>query len=84
MASKEEVYGALKDVLVERLKVEPDSVKEDANFFEDLGLDSIDLMTVVMAVEEKFGIEVSDEELENVTTLGEATDLLTEKVSANA
>lgn len=84
MASREEVYGSLKEVLVERLKVEPDSVKEDANLFEDLGLDSIDLMTVVMAVEEKFGIEVSDEELENVTTLGEATELLSEKVAANA
>jgi acyl carrier protein len=84
MASREEVFDSLKEVLVERLKVEPESVKEDANLFEDLGLDSIDLMTVVMAVEEKFGIEVSDEELENVTTLGEATELLSEKVAANA
>ncbi|MDQ4149732.1 MAG: acyl carrier protein [Actinomycetota bacterium] len=84
MASREDVFGALREVLIDRLKVEPDSVTEEANFFEDLGLDSIDLMTVVMAVEEKFGIEVSDEELENVTTLAEATELLSEKVGAGA
>jgi acyl carrier protein len=84
MAEREEVFNALKEVLVDRLKVEEGSVTEDANLFEDLGLDSIDLTTVVMAVEEKFGIEVSDDELENVTTLKEATELLSGKVAANA
>jgi acyl carrier protein len=84
MADREEVFGALKEVLVERLKVDEGSVTEDANLFEDLGLDSIDLTTVVMAVEEKYGIEVSDDELENVTTLREATELLSGKVAANA
>ena len=84
MADRQEVFSALKEVLVDRLKVEEGSISEDANLFEDLGLDSIDLTTVVMAVEEKYGIEVSDDELENVTTLGEATELLSEKVAANA
>lgn len=84
MASREEVVEALKDVLVDRLKVEAGTITEDANLFEDLGLDSIDLMTVVMAVEEKFSIEVADEELEDVTTLGQAADLLTAKVGSNA
>lgn len=84
MADRQEVLGALKDVLVERLKVDAGTITEDANLFEDLGLDSIDLMTVVMAVEEKFAIEVSDEELEDVTTLGQAADLLSEKVASSA
>jgi acyl carrier protein len=84
MANREEVFNALREVLVDRLKVEEGSVTEDANLFEDLGLDSIDLTTVVMALEEKYGVEVSDDELENVTTLREATELLSEKVTANA
>ena len=76
MANRDEVVDALKATLVDRLKVEASTITEEANLFEDLGLDSIDLMTVVMAVEEKFAIEVSDEELEDVTTLGQAADLL--------
>lgn len=82
--ARDDVLAALKEVLVDRLKVDPDSIKEEANLFEDLGLDSIDLMTVVMAVEERFSIEVSDDELEDVTTLGGAADLLAAKVGSNA
>jgi len=82
--ANQEVFDALKEVLTEKLKVEPDRVKPEADLFEGLGLDSIDLMTAVMAVEERFGIEVADEELEKVTTLGEAVDLLSDKVAAGA
>jgi acyl carrier protein len=82
--ANEEVFDALKEVLTDKLKVEPDRVTREANLFNDLGLDSIDLMTAVMAVEEKFGIEVADEELEKVGTLGEAVDLLGQKVSTGA
>lgn len=82
--ARDDVLAALKEVLVDRLKVDPDSIKEEANLFEDLGLDSIDLMTVVMSVEERFSIEVSDDELEDVTTLGGAADLLAAKVGSNA
>ncbi|HVL37945.1 MAG TPA: acyl carrier protein [Fimbriimonadaceae bacterium] len=84
MATRDEVVTSLKETLVDRLKVDAATITEDANLFEDLGLDSIDLMTVVMAVEEKFAIEVSDEELEDVTTLGQAADLLSAKVGTNA
>ncbi|HEX2179522.1 MAG TPA: acyl carrier protein [Actinomycetota bacterium] len=82
--AREEVLGALKEVLVDRLKVDASTITDDANLFEDLGLDSIDLMTVVMAVEERFSIEVSDDELEDVTTLAQAADLLSNKVTSNA
>ncbi|CAN5867888.1 acyl carrier protein [soil metagenome] len=84
MDNRDEVVTALKETLVDRLKVDAATITEDANLFEDLGLDSIDLMTVVMAVEEKSSIEVSDEELEDVTTLGQAADLLSAKVGTNA
>ncbi|MGH2731741.1 MAG: acyl carrier protein [Actinomycetota bacterium] len=75
---------ALTKVLVERLKVDEETVRPAANLFDDLGLDSIDLMSAVMAIEEQFEIEVSDAELENVTTVGEAVELLEGKVGANA
>ncbi len=80
----QKIYDALKEVLVTRLRVEEDQIKPDADLFEDLGLDSIDMMTAVMAIEEQFGIEVSDDEVEGVKTLQQAVDLLTQKVAAVA
>ena len=80
----QKIYEALKEVLVTRLRVEEDQIKPDADLFEDLGLDSIDMMTAVMAIEEQFGIEVSDDEVEGVKTLQQAVDLLTQKVAAVA
>ncbi|MEX2587696.1 MAG: acyl carrier protein [Actinomycetota bacterium] len=82
--ARQDVVTALKEVLVEKLQVEADTITEDANLFDDLGLDSIDLMTVVMAIEERFNIEVPDDELEDVTTIGQAADLLAAKVGTNA
>ncbi|MBW3589359.1 MAG: acyl carrier protein [Actinobacteria bacterium] len=78
------LYDALSEVLVTRLKVDADQITPAADLFEDLGLDSIDMMTAVMAIEEQFGIEVSDKEVEGVRTLQEAVDLLTQKVTARA
>ena len=80
----QKIYDALKEVLVTRLRVEEGQIKPDADLFEDLGLDSIDMMTAVMAIEEQFGIEVSDDEVEGVKTLQQAVDLLTQKVAAVA
>jgi len=79
-----EILEALREVLVDRLKVEAEAVTPQANLFDDLGLDSIDLMSAVMAIEERFEIEVSDAELENVTTVGEAVEILEAKVAASA
>jgi acyl carrier protein len=82
--NSKEILEALREVLVDRLKVEAEAVTPQANLFDDLGLDSIDLMSAVMAIEERFEIEVSDAELENVTTVGEAVEILGAKVAASA
>ena len=82
--SNKEILEALREVLVDRLKVEAEAVTPQANLFGDLGLDSIDLINAVMAIEERFEIEVSDAELENVTTVGEAVEILGAKVAASA
>jgi len=79
-----EILEALREVVVDRLKVEAEAVTPQANLFDDLGLDSIDLMSAVMAIEERFEIEVSDAELENVTSVGEALEILGAKVAASA
>jgi acyl carrier protein len=82
--SEEELLDALRDVLVDKLKVDGTKVQPQSSLYDELGLDSIDLMTAVMAMEERFGIEISDNELEQVTTVGDAVRLLGQKVAANA
>ena len=82
--SDDELLDALRDVLVDKLKVDGTKVQPQASLYDELGLDSIDLMTAVMAMEERFGIEISDNELEQVTTVGDAVRLLSQKVAANA
>lgn len=68
MALLEEV----KEVVVEQLNVNPDEIKIDSKFVEDLGADSLDVVELVMALEEKFDIEIPDSDAEKITTVGEA------------
>ena len=79
---REEALSALREVAVEVLSVDGDAVTEEARFKEDLDADSLDLVEFVMAMEERFDITVPEEEVEGVTTVGQALDLVTEKLSA--
>jgi acyl carrier protein len=72
----------IKEVAAEVLSVEPDVVTEEARFKEDLEADSLDLVELVMGLEERFDIQVPEEDLEGVTTVGQAVDLVLGKVSA--
>ena len=62
----------VKAVVVEQLNVNPDEVKEDSKFVEDLGADSLDVVELVMALEEKFDIEIPDTDAEKIVTVGNA------------
>ncbi|MDQ1477192.1 MAG: acyl carrier protein, partial [Actinomycetota bacterium] len=62
--------------------VDPDLVTETARFKEDLDADSLDLVELVMGLEERFDIEVPEDDLEGVTTIGQAVDLVLAKVDA--
>ena len=75
-----EALDAIRDVAVEVLSVEPATVTEAARFKEDLDADSLDLVELVMGLEEKFDIEVPEEDLEGVTTVGHAVDMVLAKV----
>ena len=79
---RDEALGVLREVAVETLSVEPDQVTEDARFKEDLDADSLDLVELVMALEERFDITVPEEELEGVTTIGKSLDLVMGKIEA--
>lgn len=61
----------VKDIVVEQLNVQPDQVKPEAKFIDDLGADSLDTVELVMAFEEEFGIEVPDEEAEKLQSVGD-------------
>ncbi len=81
---RDEALAALREVAVEVLSVEPDTVVEDARFKEDLDADSLDLVELVMGLEERFDISVPEEDLEDVGTVGQAVDLVLAKVAAKA
>jgi acyl carrier protein len=81
---RDEGLAALREVAVEVLSVEPDAVTFDARFKEDLDADSLDLVELVMGLEERFDISVPEEDLDGVTTVGAAVDLVLAKVAAKA
>ena len=66
----------VKKLICEQLGVKEEEVKNDASFVDDLGADSLDTVELVMALEEEFETEISDEEAENITTVKEAVDYI--------
>ena len=68
------------NIVVDQLGVDASQVKPEASFIEDLGADSLDTVELVMAFEEEFDIEISDEDAEKMTTVGKAIEYLSSKV----
>ncbi len=66
----------VKNVIVEKLGVEPDEVVPEASFIDDLGADSLDLVELIMSMEEIFDIEISDEQAEKIRTVKDAMDFI--------
>ena len=69
----------VKAIIAEQLGVKVEEVTESASFIDDLGADSLDTVELVMALEEKFGVEIPDEDAEKMTTVGEAIKYLEQK-----
>ena len=76
------VQEKVKHIIVEQLGVDEDEVKAEASFVDDLGADSLDVVELVMALEEEFGIEISDEDAEKLTSVKHAIEYI-EKHSKN-
>ena len=70
----------VRTIIVELLGVDADKVVPEAKFREDLEADSLDLVELIMAFEEKFGGEISDEDAQKITTVGEAVTYIDEKM----
>ena len=70
------VADKVKSIIVENLGVEEDEVTPDASFQEDLGADSLDVVELVMALEEQFGVEIPDEDAEKITRVREAIEYI--------
>lgn len=69
----------IKDIIVEQLSVDPEKVKPEASFIDDLGADSLDIVELVMAMEEEFDIEIPDEDAEKLKTVQDVTKYLETK-----
>lgn len=70
------IEAKVKEIIVEQLGVDANQVTDEAAFVDDLGADSLDTVELVMALEEKFNIEIPDEEAEKISTVGDAIDYL--------
>ena len=74
-----DVAAKVKEIIVKQLGVNEDEVTSEASFIDDLGADSLDIVELVMALEEEFGIEIPDEEAEKIQTVGQAVDYIEKK-----
>jgi acyl carrier protein len=70
------VADKVKSIIVEQLGVEADEVKPEASFTDDLGADSLDIVELVMAFEEEFGIEIADEDAEKIGRVKDAIEYI--------
>ena len=69
-------FDKVKDVIIDKLGVEEESIKSEAHFVNDLGADSLDTVELIMDFEEEFGIEIPDDDAEKITTVGSAVEYI--------
>jgi acyl carrier protein len=74
----ESAEAKVKEIIINELGVDPEKVTSDASFVEDLGADSLDTVELVMAFEEEFGVDIPDEDAEQMRTVGDAIAYLQE------
>lgn len=71
----------VRNIIVEQLHVTPEKVTDNAHFVDDLGADSLDIVELVMAFEEKFGLEIPDEDFQSLVTVGKAVEYLEKRLA---
>ncbi|MBO7501546.1 MAG: acyl carrier protein [Fibrobacterales bacterium] len=76
----EELSSKIKSVVVDKLGVKPEQVTDDANFIDDLGADSLDLVELVMALEDEFDVEIPDEDAEKLKTVKTVLEYVQSKI----
>jgi acyl carrier protein len=78
--AKMDVEAKVKEIIVQQLGVDADKVSLEASFVDDLGADSLDVVELVMAFEEEFGVEIPDEAAEKIATVKDAIEFLSQSV----
>ena len=76
----EEIFEKVKTVIVEQLGIDEESVKMDSSFLDDLGADSLDIVEFIMALEEGFGLEIPDEDVEKIVTVKDVVEYISENI----
>ena len=74
-------FDKVKNVIVDKLGVDEDSIKPEAHFVNDLGADSLDTVELIMQFEEDFNIEIPDEDAETLRSVGQAVDYISNKLN---
>ncbi len=72
------MFEKIREMIAENLNIDIETITENASFKEDLGVDSLDLFELVMALEEEFGVEIPTEDLEELTTVGAVANYVAE------
>ena len=76
-----EIESKMKELLVEELGLDADAITMDARFEEDLEVDSLGVVELLMALEDNFGVQIPDEEAESIGTVGQAVNLVEQKLN---
>ncbi len=71
-----DIFDKVKEIIVDKLGVDEGAVKPEASFIEDLGADSLDIVDLVMALEEEFGIDIPDEQAQTIKNVGDAVNYI--------
>jgi acyl carrier protein len=74
--TREQIYELICDHLADELGIEPDQIREESRFKEDLEADSLDLYTLVQELEDTYGVHISDEQAVEIKTVGQAVDFV--------
>jgi acyl carrier protein len=78
---RDQIFSSVKDLIVEHLGVSEAQVTSDATFVDDLGADSLDIVELVMALEEKFSIEISDDDAQKIAKVNDAVQYIVDHQS---
>ena len=75
----EEIFKTMQDLIAEQFAIDADEISMDSSFVDDLGADSVDLVELVMAMEEEFGVEIADEDAQKILKVKDAINYIESK-----